>query len=505
MVCLSVATDLGMGQPADYAMTTCAVGMRLGEALGFDTATLHDVYYETLLRYIGCNADTYWAASVFGDELAFRSEFVKLDTADSAAILRLVLRSIRHTNANRGALAVAQAIASGLGQLSQVVTSFLPGHCEVARRLSERMGFGARFTDTVGQIYARWDGKGVPPVKGEAIAPALLCATLAHDAVTFHRLGGVEAVTKMAKERRGRAHAPQMVDALCTRAGTILRGLEQAPLWDDILGLEPGDRRVLDDEGLDTALEAVADFADIKSPWFLSHSQRVAALATRAGESFGLPASDLRQLRRAALVHDIGKVGVSAGVWGKTGPLTESEWDAVRLHPYHTGRIFARSMPLTPIGALASLHHERLDGSGYHRNLPAAMLPAAGRVLAAANRFQALVEARAHRGALPPERAARQLREEAHGKWLDEDAVTAVLVAAGEPRGAARRTPSTALSEREIEVLRLLARGRTMKEVAAGLEVSYKTVDRHVQNIYTKIGVNTRAGATLWAVEHGLT
>jgi DNA-binding CsgD family transcriptional regulator len=203
-------------------------------------------------------------------------------------------------------------------------------------------------------------------------------------------------------------------------------------------------------------------------------------------------------------VHDIGKVGVSAEIWGKADPLSDREWEAVRLHPYYTSRVFARSTALARIGEIASLHHERLDGSGYFRSLPAAMQPATSRVLAAANRFRSLVEARAHREALSPEEAARQLRTEAGHKWLDEDAATAVLVAAGDARAWRTRTASATLSARETEVLRLLARGHTMKAAADQLQVAYKTVDRHVQNIYSKIEVRTRAGATLWAVEHGL-
>jgi HD-GYP domain-containing protein (c-di-GMP phosphodiesterase class II) len=504
MACLSVAADLGMGQPSDYAMTTCIVGMRLGGALGFDDETLQDVYYETLLRYVGCNAETYWLASVVGDELAFRAEFAKIDAADTAAVLRLVLRFIRKTVVGQGTLKAAQAIIGGLGELSQTNTSFLPGHCEVARRLASRMGFGARFTETVGQIYARFDGKGVPPLKGEAIAPALLCASLAHDAVIFHRLGGITSATAMARSRRGSAHAPQMVDVFCAHANAMCRGLHQPPLWNEILALEPGERRLLDDAALDTAFDAIADFSDLKSPWFLGHSRAVAALAARASAAYGLAPDEGRMVRRAALVHDIGKVGVSAAIWGKVGPLTDREWDVVRLHPYHTGRVFARSMPLTPIGALASLHHERLDGSGYHRSLPAAMQPAPARVLAAANRFRSLMEPRPHRTAFTADRAAQQLRADAREGGLEEDAVRAVLTAAGEHTAAARLPESSNLSPREIEVLRLLARGQTMKTVAGSLGVSYKTVDRHVQNIYTKIGVNTRAGATLWALEHGL-
>jgi HD-GYP domain-containing protein (c-di-GMP phosphodiesterase class II) len=505
MACLSVASDLGMGHPADDAVTTCVLGMRLGAELGFDTATMHDVYYETLLRYLGCNAGVEWFASLFGDELAFRGELAAIDMADKPAVIDLVQRSIRRSATVTQALGPDAAIARAMGELPTVMGSFLPGHCEVARRLSQRLGFPASFVDTVGQLYARWDGKGIPSLAGEAIAPAFLCAALAYDAATFYRLGGLSAATAMARERSGGAHDPRMVEVFCAQASTLLSGLDRSPRWEEVLDLEPGERRTLDDEGLDAALEVVADFGDLKSPSFLGHSRGVATLGVRAGEVFGLPEADTRLLRRAALVHDIGKVGVTAEIWGKADSLGDREWEAVRLHPYHTSRVFARSARLAPIGTLAAMHHERLDGKGYYRELPAGMQPAAARILAAANRFRALVEARPHRPALAPEVAARQLRAECAQKLFDEDAVAAVLTAAGERTTWRKRTPSASLTEREVEVLRLLARGHTMQAAATELDVAYKTVDRHVQNIYMKIGVKTRAGATLWAVEHGLT
>ncbi len=505
MASLSHAADLGMGLPGDYAVTTCVLGVRLGDALGFDTATLQDVYYETLLRYVGCNADVQWFGSLFGDELAFRAEYATLDTADMPAVLDLIQRSIKSSEALARTVGAQAAIARALGELPVVMGSFLPGHCEVAQRLSERMGFPPSFVTTVGQIYARWDGKGVPPLAGEEISPAFLCASLAHDAVIIHRVGGVAAATAMARQRSGGTHAPKMVDVFCAKADSFLRGLERPPRWTEVLDLEPGPRRTLDDAALDTALLAIADFGDLKSPAFLGHSHGVATLATRAGEVFGLPASDTRLLGRAALVHDIGKTGVSTTIWSSPDRLSDRQWEAVRLHPYHTGRVFARSESLAAVGHLAAMHHERLDGSGYHGGLPAAMQPATARLLEAANRFRALVENRPHRPACSPEAAARQLRAEALQRRLDEDAVTSVLTAAGESTAWRRKAASATLTEREKEVIRLLARGGTMKEVGAELHIAYKTVDRHTQSIYSKIGVKTRAGATLWAVEHGLT
>ncbi len=374
----------------------------------------------------------------------------------------------------------------------------------MARRLATRLSFPESFVRTVGQIYARWDGKGVPALKGDEISSARLVTGLAQDAVVFHHLGGVGAATAMARERSGGAHAPWLVEIFCERAEGLLSGLDTEPTWETVLAVEPGPRQTLDDPALDVACEAIADFTDIKSPYFLNHSRHVADLAARTAQHCGLPAADVQRVRRAGYLHDLGKVGVSAGIWGKEDALTEREWEKVRLHPYYTERVLARPSQLADIGAVAALHHERLDGSGYHRGAPATMLSPAARVLAAANAYCALTERRAHRPALPPERAAAELSGAVRAGKLDGEAVRAVLVAGGHQAPSVKKEMVAGLSEREIEVLRLLARGYTMNQTADELVISYKTVDRHIQNIYTKIDVSTRAGATLFAMENNL-
>jgi HD-GYP domain-containing protein (c-di-GMP phosphodiesterase class II) len=207
-------------------------------------------------------------------------------------------------------------------------------------------------------------------------------------------------------------------------------------------------------------------------------------------------------VRRAGLLHDLGRVGVSNAIWDKPGPLSEAERERVRLHPYFTERALARSARLAELGAIGAAHHERLDGSGYHRALPAAMLSLPARLLAAADVFQALIEPRPHRPAYAAEGAAEIVRGEAAAGRLDADAVDAVLTAAGRP--PARRERPAGLSEREVEVLRLLARGLTNRQMAAQLGLSAKTVGRHVEHIYGKAGVSSRAAAALFAVENGL-
>jgi HD-GYP domain-containing protein (c-di-GMP phosphodiesterase class II) len=243
-------------------------------------------------------------------------------------------------------------------------------------------------------------------------------------------------------------------------------------------------------------------FADLTSPYLAGHSAGVAELAATAARRCGIDEERAAMIHRAGLVHDLGRVAVHPRIWQKPGPLSADEWEQVRLHPYHTGRILSRSPFLAALARVAAAHHERLDGSGYHRGSAGAGLPAPARVLAAADAYHAMREPRSHRGPLEPERAAAQLAAEANAGRLDPDAVKAVIEAAGQRAPLLERPAG--LSEREADVVKMLARGLQTKQVAQALGISVKTADRHVQNAYRKIGVSTRAAATLVAMEHGL-
>jgi response regulator RpfG family c-di-GMP phosphodiesterase/DNA-binding CsgD family transcriptional regulator len=305
--------------------------------------------------------------------------------------------------------------------------------------------------------------------------------------------------------RKQRAHQldPALADLFYAEAQELMAGLDEAASWDAVLDAEPRLARTVSGAELDGVLEAMADLVDLKSPHMAGHSRGVANLAAEAGRLSGLPPDQVTLLRRAGFVHDLGRLGVSNAIWDKPGPLTEAELERVRLHPYLADRMLARVEPLARVRELAARHHERLDGSGYPQGLTGASLTPADRLLAAADVYHALTEPRPYRSARPPDEASDELRAEAKAGSLDGEAVNAVLRAAGH-RAPARREWPAGLTAREVEVLGLLARGHSNKAIAKSLVVAPKTVSNHVEHIYRKIGVSTRAAATLFAMQHGL-
>jgi putative nucleotidyltransferase with HDIG domain len=351
-------------------------------------------------------------------------------------------------------------------------------------------------------VFERWDGKGLPGgAKGEAIPRIARVLHLARDADVHWRLGGDAGVRSVLAARSGSAYDPELADLALATLPEALEALEHEPVWEAAAAVRPAPS-TLDGEALDEACRVVGEFADLKSVFTLGHSPAVAELAEAAAWRMGLAESDVVTVRRAGLVHDLGRVAISTGTWERPGPLSTGEWERVRLHTYFGERVLSRCPGLAAIVAVAARHHERLDGSGYHRGV--GDLAPAARILAVADASQAMGEPRPHRPALAPDDVARELDAEVVAGRLDGDAVAAVLQAAGVREGSAPRAFPAGLTGREVEVLRLLARGMSNKAIAGRLGLSPKTVGHHVGHVYAKIGVSTRAAAALFAVEHGL-
>jgi HD-GYP domain-containing protein (c-di-GMP phosphodiesterase class II) len=497
---LSLASDLGVGQPMEHVLRSCLLAVGFGRRLGLAEQELADIYDVSLLRRIGCMGDAREASYWFGDELAARAGFLALDATRRPQFLA---HAVRHVGSGRPPLARARVLADAVVHLPGAWGAAATTHSEVAQRLASDLGFGEAVIAALGQTYAHWDGGGQPRrLAGERIALTARIVTLAGDAEVFHRLGGVETMTEVIRRRAGSWYDPALCRRFVAAVHRLVEGLGEATSWDAVLAAEPVAGRCLDAAGVDAALAALADFVDLKSPFFSRHSRGVAERARAAGESLGLPEYDVRLLWRAGLVHDLGRAGVPNSIWEKPGPLAEWERERVRLHPYYAERMLHRVPSLQPAARLAALHHERLDGSGYHRGVAASDLPVAARVLQAADVRQALGEERPHRRAFALAEAAEELRREVREGRLDGAAVEAVLAGAG--RRARRRQWPAGLTTREVEVLRLLAGGHTNKDIARRLYLSPRTVGHHVQHIYRKLGVSTRAGATLFGMQHDL-
>jgi HD-GYP domain-containing protein (c-di-GMP phosphodiesterase class II) len=379
----------------------------------------------------------------------------------------------------------------------------LSSHCEVGAHLATRMGLPDDVVRGVAHGYERWDGKGLPAgLAGEAIPLAVRVAVVARDVDVAYARSDIDEVRRLLEHRRGRAYDPAVADAFAAGCEAWLDEIATVDPWDAVLDAEPAPVAEVEESHLDDVLAAFADFADLKSPWFVGHSRAVADLAAAAASTCGLAATDVTLARRAGLVHDLGIVGVPSGVWNRPAALTREGWERVRTHPHVGERILGRCRALAEIASVAGAHHERLDGSGYHRGARDASVVA--QLVAAADIYCALVEDRPHRAAPGPDTAARLLGDETDAGRLGRVAVDSVLTAAGHLPSVPNVARPSGLTEREVDVLRLIARGRSNKQVAHQLGISAKTVGTHVEHIYAKAGVTTRAGATLFAMEHDL-
>ncbi|MEO8134950.1 MAG: HD domain-containing phosphohydrolase, partial [Betaproteobacteria bacterium] len=393
---LAYATDLATGQSQDFALRSCVLAMRMADAMGLDERERRNVYHQALLRYIGCNADTHLLASAFGDEIALRQDLARIDIGNQSELAETIIRAITRAFAGAPPAEVAKAVEQGLAEAMQVSVPILAGHCEVAQRIAERIGLSGEIRENLGQLYERWDGRGLPRgLKGDAVTLAVRLVTLAQAAIALAETHGLETMATMIAKRSGGAYEPALAEFFLARADSLLQGIEGPVDRETILALEPVPHAVLDETACEEAYLAIADMVDMRMPFTFGHSRAVAALADRAGKHMGLPASDIRELRWSGYVHDIGELAVPVSTWMKSRALTARESDAARLHPYHGERTLAAlGGQGRGVAALVLRHHERLDGNGYHRGARGPDLSPAARILAAAEAFQTARDAR---------------------------------------------------------------------------------------------------------------
>jgi HD-GYP domain-containing protein (c-di-GMP phosphodiesterase class II) len=498
---LSLATDLGTGQPLEHALRTAVLAVRLGELAGASAEELADTYYVALLHASGCTSNSHEATQLFGEDIMHRAAFFLIDPADPEQVLAFYRT---HVGPGRPTEVRERMIEAALSSPERARESFA-AMCEVAQRFARWLELGPGIVAALEYVFARWDGKGPPSgVGGDELPLPTRLLHVARDYSLFLSAAGADDARTVLERRAGAAYDPRLAELAARHFDDVCAELDDTRMWEHALEIEPFPQVRLSGAGIDAGFSAFAALTGLKSPWFREHSTGVADLAEAAAWRLGLPAETVAFLRRAALAADLGRVGVSNAIWEKPGPLGFGDWERARLHAHFTERAFAQSQALAPIGLLAGSHHERLDGSGYQRGLRGSALDKPLRILAAADCYTAMRAARPYRPALQPAAAESELRREVEEGRLDVEAVDAVLAAAGHRVPKRPSELPAGLTRRELEVLLALVLGQSNQMIADELGISAKTVGHHVQHVYQKAGVRSRAAATVWAFEHDL-
>ncbi len=492
---LSVILDLANGLEEDKSLLTAAFALQLAQEAGCGADEQSAAFFASLLRHLGCTAYASVESTLAADDVALRSRLMQSD----ASRVGDVISAVAHAN--------SQLVGRGLGLLRLATQArTLRGEwaseaCGAARVLSEQLRLGSRVSLALEEVFERWDGAGSPKgVGGEDLTRVGRVAQVAHVAVVFWLAGGRELARDTLRAWAGTSLDPRLVELAL---GQVLR-LDEDDFLDTHLDTVARMPVAL---ALETSIEDIAkafgDFADLQTTFTRGHSRAVARLADAAAANLGLPAAEREELKLAAHLHDLGQVAVATSVWTRPRPFRPTERERARSHVYFTERVLASAAPLERVAKIAGAHHERLDGTGYHRGVKQAAIVRPARLLAVADAACGMQETRPHRAALGRDATAKLLREQVKGGALDEDCVIAVLAAMGERR-ASTSASAPSLTERELEVLRLLATGKTNKEIAQQLDISSRTVQHHTIHLYEKLGVDTRAAAALLAVRHGL-
>ena len=509
----SLAGDLAVGLQPEHGTRSCYIGMRIAQALGLGSEDRINLYYAELLKDAGCTAYTSQLATLWlTDEIVAKRELLFLrDFHNPADILFWLMQYVAAgaplaTRATR----MLDFLKDGQGDMREGFEST----CQMAARIAHRLGMPDAVQNALMNVFEEWDGRGMPQGRRGGSIPIISRIVLVTSYLDiFHRIGGREAAQRLARERRGKAFDPSVVDAFLSvgQEEGFWEGLEHERVWETVLSLEPEEspHKYIGEEKLTDVALCFADYADMKSPYMLGHSRRVADIAVRIARRMLISDAQILDIYRAALVHDIGVVAVPSFVLNQPRErLTEAAAEQVRLHPYYSERILSRVPAFHAIIPSVAAHHERIDGQGYHRGLPGAQIPLPAQIIAVADRFDDLTHDQPDHPALEVDEALGIMRQEA-GPGLAPDAFRALAEELG---GLTRPTRQRAhqhewpagLTDREVEVLRAVAKGLNRQEAAKALFVSEGTVRSHLEHIYTKIGVSNRSGATLFAVEHGL-
>lgn len=423
---LSYALDITEGQPEGHCLRACWIGMRIGRELGLPDSMLRDLYYTLLLKDAGCSSNAARICELYvTDDLRFKREFKWVD----GSLPQIVRFALGNTGAGLGFIERLKLIAGSLESAEASSQELITTRCERGASIARRLRFSNDVSEGIRSLDEHWDGKGRPAgLERGAIPLYSRIALLAQVLEVFHASDGPKAALDEARRRDGTWFDPELVGivtkiALDDPMWTTLRSPELERI---VFGLEPATLAVtVDDDYLDEIAAAFGDIVDAKSPYTAGHSSRVAFYCDLLATELGLPSGRRRWLNRGALLHDIGKLGVSNAILDKPGKLDEAEWEAVKRHPVYTESILARIPHFAELAVVSAAHHERLDGKGYPRGIRAEEISIETRLITTVDIFDAITAERPYRGAIPTDRALAMMAESV-GTAIDVDCFDAL-------------------------------------------------------------------------------
>ncbi|MCC8938520.1 LuxR family transcriptional regulator [Bradyrhizobium sp. Arg68] len=469
---LAFVGDLSMGQPSDHSIRTAWLADRLAAIEGFGSDERSAIRQAALLRWSGCTANASGFTELIGDDVAGREAM--LATRDH-------WRRRVQTMGSRLDIAIAP--------LAHI-------HCDVSGELARQLKLCRRTEETLLHVFETYDGRGVPNhLPGKDVPISVFIVALAGDLEIFSRVYGFEGALSMIGTRADVKYPAALVAHACTQAGQWFEALER----ENVSQLHT--TLLTDQMSAPTSAELIADVIDLKLAWMTGFSRRVAEAAAACSAQLGLDVGTETSIRRAGLIHAIGRASIPNSVWNSPTGLPASAWDRIRLVPYWTSLLGKRIDTFERAAAIASFCYERLDGSGYFRGASDESIPIEGRILAAAVAWVALCSSRPWRPAMPRDKAESCLAQEVRLGRLDPEVVRAMI----QPdRGGSTRRTKGDLTVRETEILRLISRGASNKIVAKTLGLRPSTVRTHIESIFRKLNCSTRAAATLKASAKGL-
>jgi HD-GYP domain-containing protein (c-di-GMP phosphodiesterase class II) len=504
---LSFATGVGFGGHMEHGLGSAYLGLQIADALTLTSEEREAIFYGALLKDVACTACSAGIAAFLpDDEQVHLSDVILMDPSQFSDMIGWLSRYFRLDAHFPGRIA---KLLSFLVQCGPIVKEAMRSHCEVAELFARQLGFPDYVQRTLRFQWERWDGKGMAyGLKGPTIPRTARILHLVQVLDLTYRFGGPEATCILAQEKRGSRFDPEGVDAFLTltQQTEFWRTFEEQSTQEALLARRPS--TVADcaqEDQTERMCEVLADFIDLKTRETWHHSRMVAEVAERIGNCLGLEMGELARLRCAALVHDVGKVAVPTAIVAKEWHRSSSEWETYRLHPYYTQRILERVDTLQELAQAAAAHHEWMNGQGYHRQLCGEQIPFHGRILAVANTYTRLVQQQGDQK--DPAEVLRKMHSLV-GIQFDRvcyEALVSSVMGVGDLESAPLRPQKVGnLTEREVEVLCLLARGQNTPQIARTLVISRKTVEHHVAHIYYKIGVSCRTAAVVYAVQQGL-